>query len=125
MHFASIVALSSSDRAKSGKRLHVVWLVTDASQSGSDFESRACEFNLAGSWVRSVWGIAIMMNSFDEQSWREYESVQWHRAVRYRGLRLHSLDPDERLLVFNAITADLERRKTMNGENVPLERPAL
>ncbi len=43
--------------------------------------------------------------------WLEYERAQWHRAVRQRGLELRSLDPEERRLVFDAITLDLERRK--------------
>jgi hypothetical protein len=43
--------------------------------------------------------------------WFEFERVQWHRAVRHRGLELRSLDPDERVLVFESIAADLERRK--------------
>lgn len=47
----------------------------------------------------------------DATQWRRYESVQWTRAVRYRGLELRSLDLDERILVYDAITADLERRK--------------
>jgi hypothetical protein len=59
-----------------------------------------------------------MANSFDALSWREYESAQWHRAVRERGLQLRSLDPDERILVFDAITADLERRKKIIGRRL-------
>ena len=53
------------------------------------------------------------MNIFDTTQWREFESEQWHRAVRYRGLELRSLDVDERGLVFDAITSDLERRKAL------------
>ena len=52
-----------------------------------------------------------MTTTFDLTSWREFESAQWHQAVRYRGLQLGSLDPEERALVFDAITADLEHRK--------------
>lgn len=51
------------------------------------------------------------MKIYDAAQWREFESAQWHAAVRYRGLQLLSLDTDERHLVFDAITADLERRK--------------
>lgn len=70
-----------------------------------------------------------MTNSFDATSWREFESTQWHRAVRDRGLELRSLDPDERILVFDAITADLERRKRMirlrtPGAHVAVQTPA-
>ena len=43
--------------------------------------------------------------------WRQYESERWREAVRNRGLRMRSLDADERELVLEAITADLERRK--------------
>jgi hypothetical protein len=59
-----------------------------------------------------------MTNTFDAASWREYESAQWHLAVRDRGLQLRSLDPDERILVFDAITADLERRKKIIGRRL-------
>ena len=48
----------------------------------------------------------------DEAGWRRFESDRWRDAVRDRGLQLSSLDSDERLLVFDAITSDLERRKT-------------
>ena len=43
--------------------------------------------------------------------WREFESDRWLQAVRDRGLRMRSLDDDERELVFEAINLDLERRK--------------
>jgi hypothetical protein len=59
-----------------------------------------------------------MTSRFDAASWREYESAHWHLAVRDRGLQLRSLDPDERILVFVAITADLERRKKINGRRL-------
>jgi hypothetical protein len=61
-----------------------------------------------------------MTNSFDAASWREFESTEWHRAVRDRGLELRSLDPDERILVLDAITADLEQRKKMIGRRAAL-----
>ena len=51
------------------------------------------------------------MEIFDAVQWRAFESAQWHGAVRYRGLELRSLDADERVLVFDAIASDLERRK--------------
>lgn len=51
------------------------------------------------------------MEIVDVTQWRRYESVQWTRAVRYRGLELRSLDLDERILVYDAIASDLERRK--------------
>lgn len=51
------------------------------------------------------------MKILDAAQWQEFERAQWHRAVRYRGLELRSLDADERHLVFDAITSDLERRK--------------
>jgi hypothetical protein len=45
------------------------------------------------------------------RQWREFERTSWLQAVRDRGLRLRSLDEDERALVFEAINQDLERRK--------------
>lgn len=45
------------------------------------------------------------------RQWREFERSTWLQAVRDRGLRLRSLDDDERALVFEAINQDLERRK--------------
>jgi hypothetical protein len=45
------------------------------------------------------------------RQWREFERTTWLQAVRDRGLRLRSLDDDERALVFEAINLDLERRK--------------
>jgi hypothetical protein len=49
-------------------------------------------------------------------AWREFESAKWHEAVRYRSLELRSLDADERRLVFEFITSDLERRKRSQPE---------
>jgi len=46
------------------------------------------------------------------RQWREFERSTWLQAVRDRGLRLRSLDDDERALVFEAINLDLERRKS-------------
>ena len=46
------------------------------------------------------------------RQWREFERATWLQAVRDRGLRLRSLDEDERALVFEAINLDLERRKS-------------
>jgi hypothetical protein len=43
--------------------------------------------------------------------WRAFESEQWYEAVRDRSLELRSLEVDERRLVFDALTLDLERRK--------------
>ena len=66
------------------------------------------------------------MNIFDTTQWREFESEQWHQAVRYRGLELRSLDVDERGLVFDAITSDLERRKhEREAAETPTIHPSL
>ena len=51
------------------------------------------------------------MTIIDSAEWQKFESEQWSQAVRDRGLFLSSLDRDERILVFDAIVADLERRK--------------
>ncbi len=66
------------------------------------------------------------MNIFDTAQWREFESEQWHQAVRNRGLELRSLDVDERGLVFDAITTDLERRKrAREAAETPTIHPSL
>jgi hypothetical protein len=50
-------------------------------------------------------------NIIDLATWQKFESEQWKGAVRNRGLQLSSLDRDERILVFEAIVSDLDRRK--------------
>ncbi len=55
------------------------------------------------------------MNIIDHAAWQKFESEQWKGAVRNRGLQLSSLDRDERILVFEAIVADLERRKNQKA----------
>ena len=52
------------------------------------------------------------MTIIDQATWQQFESEQWKSAVRNRGLQLSSLDRDERILVFEAIVADLDRRKS-------------
>jgi len=52
-----------------------------------------------------------MQQISSKSQWREYERSSWLQAVRDRGLSLRSLDDDERVLVFEAINQDLERRK--------------
>jgi hypothetical protein len=52
------------------------------------------------------------MKIHDAAQWQEFEQAQWHRAVRYRGLELASLDADERHLVFDAITSATIRRRS-------------
>jgi hypothetical protein len=52
-----------------------------------------------------------MTNIIDQATWLKFESEQWKGAVRNRGLQLSSLDRDERILVFEAIVSDLDRRK--------------
>jgi hypothetical protein len=52
-----------------------------------------------------------MQEISSSRQWREFERNTWLQAVRDRGLRLRSLDDDERALVFEAINLDLERRK--------------
>lgn len=51
------------------------------------------------------------MKIIDQATWLKFESEQWKGAVRNRGLQLNSLDRDERILVFEAIVSDLDRRK--------------
>lgn len=50
-------------------------------------------------------------NIIDLAAWQQFESEQWNSAVRNRGLQLASLDREERILVFEAIVSDLDRRK--------------
>lgn len=60
-----------------------------------------------------------MNEIISEREWREFESSRWHEAVRNGGLQLRSLDPEERWLVLDAITADLERRRRCSLEPRP------
>jgi predicted kinase len=66
------------------------------------------------------------MDIFDATQWREFEREQWCEAVRDRGLELSSLDVDERSLVFDAITSDLERSKReREAAETPTIHPSL
>jgi hypothetical protein len=64
-----------------------------------------------------------MKKLLDATTWTEFERAQWHRAVRYRGLELASLDRDERGLVFDAIIREATRPHS-DGRSSP-NRPHL
>jgi hypothetical protein len=63
------------------------------------------------------------MKIHDAAQWQEFEQAQWHRAVRYRGLELASLDADERHLVFDKIIRGATRRRS--GARFSLGHPHL